>query len=209
MECFKYNVIYYPFSIRGEMHMKINNPQELVGKPVVDTNGNPVGTIDKAWNSWNHDYPGFFFGIKPNKNTRDTWFRGTYKLIPIYSDYIREVHQNVTLNKTAEELGRFWNKTVPCGQTTCPTDELVEMPVYDKNYSRVGTFYTWVESDGMFKNYGVFLDPFLCDQWKIPMNTIMPLEANYLWDVKSQTICLDKTLDELKEYWKSHHQYQF
>jgi len=33
--------------------MKVNNPQELVGKEVVDANGNTIGTMDKCWNSWN------------------------------------------------------------------------------------------------------------------------------------------------------------
>lgn len=184
--------------------MKVNNPYELVGKEVFDTNGNTVGTIDKTWNSWNNEYPGCFFGIKANENTRDTWFRGTNKLVPIYSDYIREIGEHITLNKTTEELGRFWNKTVHCGHKTCPTDELIDMPIYDKNCSRVGTFYTWVESDGTYKNYGVLVDPFICDTYKFPYNTLMPIPTNYISDVKD-TICLDKTLDELKEYWKQHH----
>ncbi len=186
--------------------MNVNNPHELVGKEVFDTNGNTIGTIDKAWNSWNNEYPGHFFGIRPNENTRDTWFRGTAKLIPIYSDYIREISERVTLNKTIDELGRFWNKTVPCGHTTYPTDKLIDMPIYDKDYSRVGTFYTWVESDGTYKNYGVLVDPFICDTWKVPHNTLMPLPTNYITDVKD-TICLDKTLDDLKKYWKQHHNF--
>jgi hypothetical protein len=79
--------------------MKVNNPNELVGKEVFDCNGNTIGTIDKYWNSWNTDHPGYFFGIKPTKNTRESWFRGTFKLIQIYSDYIKEWSQHVTLIK--------------------------------------------------------------------------------------------------------------
>ena len=71
--------------------MKINNPQEFIGKEVCDANGNTVGTVDKWWNSWNMEYPGYFFGIRTTENTKDTWFRGTTKLIPIYSDYIQEL----------------------------------------------------------------------------------------------------------------------
>jgi len=186
--------------------MKVNNPRELVGKEVFDTNGNTIGTVDKTWNSWNNEYPGHFFGIRTNENTRDRWFRGTNKLIPIYSEYIREVGEHVTLNKTTEELCRFWNKTVPCGQKTYPIDKLIDMPIYDKNNSRVGTFYTWVESDGTYKNYGVLVDPYVCDTLKIPSNTLMPIATNYITDVKD-TICLDKTLDELKEYWKQHYNF--
>lgn len=186
--------------------MKVNNAYELVGKEVYDCNGNTVGTIDKWWNSWNQEYPGYFFGIKPNENTRDTWFRGTTKLIPIYSDYIKDISQHITLNKTTEELGRFWNKTIPCGPKFYPTDELVDKPIYDKNHSRVGTLYGWVESDGQYKNYGCFVDPFLCETWKVPYNTMMPVPTNYITDVKD-TIWLNKTLDELKEYWKQYYKF--
>ena len=188
------------------MEMKVNNPHELVGKEVYDTNGTTIGTVDKYWNSWNTDYPGYFFGIRPTENTKDTWFRGTFKLIPIYSDYIRYADDRVTLNKTTEDLGRFWNKAVHFGTVTCPTDEVVEKPVYDKNNSRIGTFYPWVESDGTFKNWGVLLDPYLCETWNIPYNTLMPIPTNYITDVKD-TITLDKTLDELKKYWKQHHKF--
>lgn len=186
--------------------MKVCNAYDLVGKEVYDTNGNTVGIIDKWWNSWNQEYPGYFFGIKPNENTRDTWFRGTTKLIPIYSDYIREIGDHVTLNKTTEELGRFWNKTIPCGPKFYPTDELVDMPIYDKNHSRVGTLYAWTESDGHYKNYGCFVDPFLCETWKVPYNTLMPVPTSFITDVKD-TIWLDKTLDELKEYWKQYYKF--
>ena len=186
--------------------MKINNPHELIGKEVVDQNGTPIGWIDKTWNSWDQNYPGWFFGIKPNENSRNTWFRGTYKLFPIYSDYIREVGEHVTLNKTMDDLYHYWNKTVPCGPTTCPTDQLVEMPVYDKNHSRVGTFYTFVVSEGTSHQYGCLLDPYLYETWKIPFNTLMPVPTNYINYVKD-TVSLDKTLDELKEYWKQHYKF--
>lgn len=186
--------------------MKINNPYELVGKEVVDLNGNPVGWIDKKWNSWNQDYPGYFFGIKPNENTRDKFFRGTHKLLPIYNDYIQEVKEYVTLNKTMDELSRFWNKTVPCGSTVYPTDQLVEMPVYDKNHSRVGTFYTFIVSEGSSYKYGCLVDPYLCETWNVPNNTLMPVPTDYIYYVKD-TVRLDKTLEELKEYWKQHQKF--
>jgi hypothetical protein len=181
--------------------VKIINPYELVGKEVLDANGYTIGWIDKTWNSWNQEYPGRFFGIKPNENTRNTCFRGTYKLIPVYSDYIRETKEQVILNKTMDHLSRFWNKTIHCGQTTCPTDQLVEMPVFDKNYSRVGTLTTWVESDGTVMNYGCFIDPYLSQAWNIPNNTLMPIPTQYIYQI-SDTVTLDKTLNELRNYWK-------
>jgi hypothetical protein len=186
--------------------MKITNPRELVRKEVVDVEGNSVGWIDKTWSSWNQEYPGWFFGIKPNENTRGTYFRGTYKLFPVYSDYIREVGKHVTLNKTMDELCRYWIKTVPCGSTTCPTDELIEKPVFDKNHSRVGTFFSWMESGGTYQSYGCLVDPYLCEYWKIPYNMLMPVPTNYITYVKD-TVSLDKTLDELREYWKQHHKF--
>jgi len=188
--------------------MKINNPYDLVGKEVYDCNGNTIGRVDKYWKSWNDEYPGYFFGIRPNENTKDTWFRGTHKLVPIYSDYVKDFGEHITLNKTTEQLGRFWNKAVPCGTTTCPTDQLVDKPIYDKNHSRVGTFFAWVESDGTYKNYGCMVDPFLTDSWNVPNNTMMPMPTNYIYDVKD-TITLDKTLDELKDYWHSNYNFNF
>jgi hypothetical protein len=186
--------------------MKISNPHDLVGKEVFDQNGTPVGWIDKTWNSWNQDYPGWFFGIKPNEHTRNTYFRGTYKLYPIYSDYIRETGEHITLNKTIDDLHQYWTKTVPCGTTTYPTDQLVEMPVYDKNHSRVGTFFSWVESGGTYQSYGCLPDPYLHETWKIPYNTLMPIPTNYITYVQD-TITIDKTLDELKEYWKQYYKF--
>ena len=185
--------------------MKVNNPYELVGKEVFDTNGKPIGWIDKTWNSWNQNYPGHFFGLKPNDNTRCSFFRGTYKLIPFYSDYIREVGNCVTLNRTIEEFSNFWNKTVTCGPNLCPTDKLVDMPVYDKNYSRIGTLYCWVDSDSTNLNYGCFVDPYLCEMWNLPYNTLMPIPTQYMYQV-SETVTIDKTLDELREYWRQFHQ---
>ena len=183
--------------------MMISNPREMIGRQVVDTNGVTIGVIDKVWKSWNEEYPGWFFGVRPNEATRDTWFRGTTKLIPIYSDYIQETTGNVTLNRTAEQLSHFWNKAVPCGNTTHPIDQLIDMPVYDRNHSRVGTFYGWVESDGTYKQYGCFVDPYLCDTWNIPHNTVMPIQPAMVHQV-FDTITLDKTLDELRDYWRQY-----
>lgn len=187
--------------------MRINNPENLVGKAVVDTNGKNVGVIDKTYQSWSQDFPGHFFGVKLNTNTRNEFFRGTTKLIPIYSAYIREIGECVNLHMTIDTLCSFWNKAVPCGQSTCPTDEFIETPVFDKTNSRIGTIFSWVEQEGTYKNYGLLLDPYLCNQWKLPYNTIMPIDPNYLTDYKNHTISVDKTLDQLREYWKHHQQF--
>ena len=187
--------------------MRINNPGNLVGKAVVDISGNTVGVIDKTYDSWSQDFPGHFFGVKLDPNTRIKYFRGTTKLIPIYSAYINEVGETVNLHMTIDTLCSFWNKTVLCGQSTCPTDEFMETPVFDKNNSRIGTIFSWVEQEGVYKNYGLLLDPYLCNQWKLPYNVVMPLDPNYLKDYKNQTIAIDKTLDQLREYWKHHQQF--
>ena len=44
--------------------MKIGKIKNIVGKEVFDVNGNTIGWIDKTWNSWYEEYPGYFFGIK-------------------------------------------------------------------------------------------------------------------------------------------------
>ena len=181
--------------------MKIVNPYELVGKEVLDANGNPVGYIDKTWNSWNQEYPGWFFGIKPNENTRNTYFRGTYKLIPVYSDYIRETKEQIILNKTMDQLSRIWNKTIYYGSSTYPTEQLVDKPLYDKNYSKIGIITTWVESDSTVTNYGCIVDPYLSQAWNIPNNTLMPIPIQYIYQI-SDIVTLDKTLNELRNYWK-------
>ena len=183
--------------------MKIGKIKNIVGKEVFDVNGNTIGRIDKMWNSWNQEHPGSFFGIRPYEHARDTWFRGTYKLIPIYSNYIRDVSKYVILNKTMDDLCRSWNKTVQCGTAIYPTDELIDKPVYDKNHSRLGTSLALVESDGLSRNYGVLIDPYLCDIWKAPHNTLLPIPTKYITNVKD-TITLDKTLDEIKKYWNKH-----
>jgi sporulation protein YlmC with PRC-barrel domain len=183
--------------------MNIKNPNELVGKEVVDTNGEMIGWIDKTWNSWSTEYPGHFFGIRPDECVKDTWFRGSHKLIPIYSDYIKEVGDKITLTKTVKDLFQYWNKSFHYGPLTWQTDELFEKPVYDRNYSRVGTFYTWVEYEGTVDTYGCFIDPYLCDIWKLPTNTILPIPTHYIHYVKDG-ITLDKTLDELKQFWKQY-----
>ena len=186
--------------------MKINKPNELIGKEVHDLNGNTIGIIDKWWNSWNMEYPGYFFGIRPTENTKDAWFRGTTKLIPVYSDYVKEYGEYITLNKTVDQLSKFWNKIIPCGATTCPTDQLVDMPIFDKDHSRVGTFYGWIESDGAYKHYGCFVDPYLCETWKLPFNTLMPMPIDSINNV-SDTITLYKSLQELKDYWQQYYKF--
>lgn len=180
--------------------MKIWNSNELIGKEVFDATGKSVGWVDKTWNSWNEDYPGYFFGIKLNDYVRNTYFRGANKLIPVYNDYIRNVDNTVTLTKTMDELCRYWNKTIPCGPTTYPVEELIEMPVYDKYHSRVGTFTCWVESNGQINNFGVLVDPYICETWNLPHKTTFPIEPYHITQVKT-TITLDQALNELKDYW--------
>jgi hypothetical protein len=186
--------------------MKINNPKGIVGKEVFDANGKLIGFVDKMWNSWNKKHPGIFFGVNPNRFIRDACFRGTQKLIPIYSDFIRDVGESITLNKTIEELHHFWNMTISCGSKSYPSDELLDVGVYDKENSRVGTFYTTVDGKKGYKKYGILLDPYICDLWNAPGNTLMPIPIKYI-SLVNDTITLSKTLDELKQYWKLHYKF--
>lgn len=198
----------YPIKISEEMvkeKMKIYNAHELIGKEVFDATGKPIGWIDKTWNSWNTDSPGYFFGIKTNDYTRNNYFRGENKLIPVYNDFIQTVSDRVTLTKTMDDLCKFWTKTITCGPTTCPVDELIEMPVFDKNHSRVGTFTTYVDN-GQVYNLGVLLDPYLCETWQLPYNTTYPVEPWHITTTKN-TVTLNQALHELKEYWQKTRRY--
>jgi hypothetical protein len=105
-----------------------------------------------------------------------------------------------------DDLTRYWNKTVPCGPTTCSVEELIEMTVYDKFHSRVGTFTTWVESNGQISNLGILLDPYICETWHLPYNTTFPIEPTHITTAKN-TITLDQALHELKEYWQKTRKY--
>jgi sporulation protein YlmC with PRC-barrel domain len=183
--------------------MKIEKPNELIGKQVCDAKGNTIGWVDKTWNSWNQESPGYFFGVKTNDEVRAVHFGGTTKLIPIYSNYISNVGEKITLNKTIDELNSYWHMMIPCGTDTCQTYDLFEKPVYDKEYSRVGTFCTWYETEGKHKHYGVFVDPYLCKYWNIPSDTVMPVPYEFITQVKD-TVTLNKSLDELKNYWQQH-----
>ncbi len=186
--------------------MKIDKPYELLHKEVYDKNGYAIGLIDKIWDSWNIDYPGFFFGIRTNQVIRKRCFRGTFKLVPILERHIDNLSGHVTLCKTIDELYRFWNKTINCGLKTCTTGDLLDKPVYDKNYSRVGIFFTSVESDGPSNHCGICVDPYLCDIWKTPPNRLMPIPTNYITDVQD-VIIINKTIYELKKYWTEHFDY--
>ena len=186
--------------------MRIEKPYELLHKEVYDKNGHSIGVIDKVWNSWNELNPGPFFGVKINQAIKNKYFRGTDKLVSIYGYNISKVEDCIVLNKSIDELYCYWNKIIRCGHTACTTDELLEKPVYDKNHSRIGTFFSSVESYGPSKHYGIYLDPYLSKMWKKPHNTLMPVPTNYILYV-NDTITLDKTIEELKKYWKEQFDY--
>jgi hypothetical protein len=181
-------------------NMKISNPRELVGKQVFDCDGTLIGTIDKAWPSWDDSHLGWFFGIRLYENARDTWFRGTTKLVPIYNEYFKEIAANITLDKTLKQLAHLWNKAIPYDITTWPMNDLMERSIYDKNHSRIGICFGWEEKNGTYTHYGCFLDPFLYHQLNLPYNILLPLPPNYIHYVKD-TITLNKTWNDLKKFW--------
>lgn len=65
----------------------------------------------------------------------------------------------------------------------------------------MNVFFAWVENDGALKDGGCMIDPFLTESLNLSDNTMMPMPTTYIFAVKD-TIVLDKTLDELKQYWK-------
>ncbi len=50
-------------------------------------------------------------------------------------------------------------------------------------------------------NFGVLLDPYICETGNLPHNTTYPIEPMHITNAKN-TITLDQTLAELKEYWQ-------
>ena len=186
--------------------MRIAKPYGLLEKEVYDRDGKAIGIIDKVWNSWNELNPGPFFGVKLNQIVKSTYFRGTNKLITIYGNNISQIDNHVKISKSIDELYCNWNKIIHCGFSICTTDELLEKPVYDKNNSRLGTFFSSVENYGPSKHLGIYIDPYLSEKWKTPQNTLMPIPSNIISYVE-ETITLDKTIEDLKIYWKEHFNY--
>jgi len=180
--------------------MRITKPDELIGKEVYDYQGTAVGVFDKYWRSWNKQDSRWFFGIRPYENVRDAWFRGTTKLIPIYSDYIKEIGETVTLKKVMTDLSNEWRKAISFGQTSWPTDDLMERGIYDKYGSRVGIFFAWAEENKKQAYYGCFVDPYLTEKWRYDYNTLMPLKTEYFYYV-TDSITLNASIDDLKKYW--------
>jgi hypothetical protein len=80
---------------------------------------------------------------------------------------------------------------------------LLDKSVYDKNHSRVGFFYSLIGNSKKSRKYGILVDPYLRDIWKAPKNTLMPIPSSFIINI-TDTINLDKTLDELKIYWTKH-----
>ena len=183
--------------------MKINKPLELFNKEVYDKNGAAIGFIDKIWKSWNQDNPGYFLGIRTNDNAKNRYFRGSNKLVPIHGEYIDYIREHIRLNITLDYLYHFWNKTFRCGNALCSTNDLIEKTVYDKKQSRIGVFFTTLENPGPSSHFGIYIDPYLCESWNSLNNTLMPIPSNFITRIED-TITVDKTVEELKNYWKEH-----
>lgn len=184
--------------------MRDIKPDELIGKEVYDYQGTAIGVFDKYWGSWKQKDNGYLFGIRPYENVRDAWFRGTNKLIPVYSTYIKEVTDTVTLKKAMNDLSHQWRQAISFGKITWPTDDLMEKGVYDKYGSRVGVFFSWYEDQKNTAYYGCFIDPYLAEQWKYTYNTVLPLKKDYFYSV-TDSITLNISVDELKQYWDGYH----
>jgi sporulation protein YlmC with PRC-barrel domain len=180
--------------------MKTMKPDELIGKEVYDYQGNAIGVFDRYWGSWKSKDNEYFFGIRPYESIRDAWFRGTNKLIPISSSYIKDVSDTVTLKKAMTELSHEWRRTITVGAITWPSDDLMEKGIYDKNGSRVGVFFSWSYDQKSTTSYGCFIDPYLAEQWKYDYNTILPLKKDYFYYV-TDSITLNASVIELKKYW--------
>ncbi len=182
--------------------MQIVKPDELIGKEVYDDQGTAVGVLDKYWTSWNQQEIGWFFGIRSYENVRDAWFRGTMKLFPIHSGYIKKIGETVTLKRRMDELSQEWKRVISFKQTSWPTDYLMERGIYDKEGSRVGIFFAWAKYNNTYQ-YGCFIDPYLLEKWHYAFNIILPLKVDYFYHI-ANSITLNTTIEDLKKVWDSY-----
>ncbi|MFO8077372.1 MAG: hypothetical protein R6U21_01835 [Thermoplasmatota archaeon] len=180
--------------------MQITKPFELVGKEIYDKQGLIIGRVDKYWSSWNKNNPGWFFGIRPYENVRDTWFRGTEKLIPIASSYIKDVGEVIYLDTIIDELSSYWKDVVNIKGYSWPLDWLMEQGIYDKTGSRIGTLFGWVKSENAYQYYGCLIDPYLSEVKKYAAQSVFPIKPGFI-DHFSDSVRLNVSLDELKKYW--------
>ena len=181
--------------------MQITKPCELVGKEIYDNQGTLMGRVDKCWSSWNDRKPGWFFGIRTYENVRDTYFRGTEKLIPIESSYIKEVKDVIYLDTVVDELSQYWKDVVNINGYSWPIDWLMEQGIYDKKGSRIGSFFGWVKTKKNYQYYGCLIDPYLSEKENYGKQQLLPIKPAYL-AYCSDSVRLNVTLDELKQYWK-------
>lgn len=182
--------------------MKITKPIELIGKEIYDKQGKIIGQVDKYWSSWNKTNPGWFFGIRAYENVRDTWFRGTEKLIPIASSHIKEVGDVIYLDTVIDELSRYWKDVVNIKGYSWPLDWMMEKGIYDKAGSRIGTMVGWVKSKKAYEYYGCLIDPYLSEKEKYTTQSVFPIKPGFI-DHFSDSVRLNVTFDELKQFWKT------
>lgn len=181
--------------------MNSAKPFNLVGKEIYDGKGTIIGRVDKYWSSWNKKNPGFFLGIRPYENVRDTWFRGTEKLIPITSSYIQKVDGVIYLDTIIDELSKYWKGVVTIKGYSWPLDWLMEQGIYDKKGSRIGTLFGWVKNKKTYQYYGCLIDPYLSEKEKYGAQSVLPIKPDFI-DHFSDSVRLNVSLDELKQYWK-------
>lgn len=182
--------------------MEIRKPEEIKGKTVYDKNNNKVGNIDETWHGWKN-FTGFFT-VTPDSATRENYFPESTKPLPIHNQHISNITENVTLNKTIDELSRFWNSEIRCGSTTCKPWDVMDKPVYDRNDTKLGTLDICVEESGKCSTFGLRPDPSITTDLDLGMPTmgLLPLEPSHVSNV-TDTITLNKTRDELINYWRN------
>jgi len=180
--------------------MEIRNPEEIKGKIVYDRNNNKLGTVEEAWHGWKN-FTGFFT-VRPDSTVRGDYFHGSDKPLPLHNNHISNITENITLNKTIEELSRFWNLEIRCGPRTCRPWDVMDKPVCDRNGTKLGVLCTCVEEAGRCSAFGMRPDPSITTELGISTTALLPVEPSYVSNV-TDTITLNKTRDELIDYWRN------
>ncbi len=171
---------------------------DLIGREVYDPTGVLIGVVDKIWKIKDGSE---CIGVRGYENIRDTWFRGTTKLIPITLDKIKDAGDSIIVKDRLEELSKKWRRVAPCGETNWPIDDLIERVICDKDNRRIGILLGWLEDKNGLKQYSCLLDPFICEEFDLPFDTLHPIPIKSLQLIRD-TIKLNETLDNLINTWR-------
>ncbi|MBU2496190.1 MAG: hypothetical protein KJ935_06825 [Candidatus Omnitrophica bacterium] len=175
-------------------------PEKVNGKAVYDRDNTKIGTMDKYWAGWKElDY---VFGIKLEPVISARYVKGITKLMPVQHGDIATVTENVSLNKTVEELSEFWNQEVVAGGGVYSATDFWQKHVCDSENTKIGTIHTTVRATPRgLKLFGLCLEPVISEKYAEGATNLVPINAEHISKVE-ENVFLNKTIGEISRYWK-------